>query len=267
MAKFIVIGRGYVGSSIERFLSRRYDVESWDILDETPAPYARSKEFDAVFLCLPTPQSETGEADITAIEKTLGSMQADLFVLKSTVPPGTVDALSEKYGARIVFWPEYIGESKYANPYFPTEIADEPFAIIGGEATLRSRLIDILIPVMGPTVRYHQCSALEAELAKYAENTFFATKVTFCYEFAHICGAFGADWHAVREAWLCDPRINPMHTAVFRDDPGFGGKCLPKDLAAILHSSETAGYFPVQLRATQAANAIIRGEAPGEAQP
>jgi UDP-glucose 6-dehydrogenase len=56
-----------------------------------------------------------------------------------------------------------------------------------------------------------------------------------------------ADWHTVREGWLLDPRVSPAHTAAFATAPGFGGKCLPKDLAAIIRAATSAGYHPALL--------------------
>ena len=63
---------------------------------------------------------------------------------------------------------------------------------------------------------------------------YLATKVSFVNEFRRICEILGADWHTVREGWLLDPRVEPAHRAAFASTPGFGGRCLPKDLSAII---------------------------------
>lgn len=83
-------------------------------------------------------------------------------------------------------------------------------------------------------------------MAKYMENSFYAMKITFAYEMACICKAAGLDYNEVRELWLLDPRINPMHTAVFaQNDNPFGGKCLPKDITALASwAEEVLGYSP-----------------------
>jgi UDP-glucose 6-dehydrogenase len=99
------------------------------------------------------------------------------------------------------------------------------------------------MPVVGPTKTYRQTTSTEAEMAKYMENIFYAMKITFCYEMNEICRAINVDYNEVRELWLLDPRINPMHTAVFKDnDYPFSGKCLPKDTAALVELSKNAGY-------------------------
>jgi UDP-glucose 6-dehydrogenase len=104
-------------------------------------------------------------------------------------------------------------------------------------------MIDFFMPVCGPTKQYRVTDARTAETVKYMENTFFATKIAFCYEIAEICRTLGVDYNQARELWLLDPRINPMHTAVFNDnDRPFSGKCLPKDLSALVTRAEEAGY-------------------------
>ena len=64
----------------------------------------------------------------------------------------------------------------------------------------------------------------------------------------------GIDWNAAREAWLLDPRIHPMHTAVFRDSRGFGGKCLPKDLNAMISFAKDYGVDPILLESVWKSN-------------
>ena len=72
--------------------------------------------------------------------------------------------------------------------------------------------------------------------------------------------AFGADWHKVREGWLLDERVGRGHTAVFAENRGFSGKCLPKDISAIVKSSEKAGYDASVLKAVIEYNDRLRGE-------
>jgi len=162
----------------------------------------------------------------------------------------------------IVFSPEYVGESKYYNSYFPDKMIETPFFILGGEKKDTSKVIDILLPILGPDKKYLQMTSLEAELVKYVENTFFATKITYCQEIFDLCEKVGADWNTVREGWLADPRINPMHTAVFREDRGFGGKCLPKDTNALAEYMRKNGIEPTILDAVLKKNKEIRGDRP-----
>ena len=97
--------------------------------------------------------------------------------------------------------------------------------------------------------------ALEAEFVKYFENMWGATKVIFANTLRDICEKAGANWHLVREGWIDDPRVEPMHTAVFKDKRGFSGKCFPKDTTALIaYSKEVLGYDPLVLEAVIKAN-------------
>lgn len=253
-----VVGLGTVGRAVRELFTRPgIEVVAWDASDPEPYPAAAFAACDFAVVCVDTP-FVNGHADLSRVEEALRRLPAKFIVIKSTVPPGTTTRLAGELGKDVCYWPEYISESKYHNPYFPQRVSEVPFVVLGGEPLARAQLIDWLMPVLGPTKTYFQCSATEAELIKYAENTFFATKITFANEFRRLSETFGADWHTVREGWLLDPRVGRMHTAALADDPGFGGKCLPKDLATIVAAARDAQYRCVLLEAVQAANELFR---------
>jgi UDPglucose 6-dehydrogenase len=157
--------------------------------------------------------------------------------------------------------PEYVGESTYNNPLYGS-IRETPFLIVGGPVEERRSIFEILEGISGPYCIYYGCTALEAELIKYMENSFLATKVAFTNEFYEIVHRFGADWHTVREGWLLDERVGRAFSAVFASQRGFGGRCLPKDLRAIVTASRDAGYNPSLLVEVLGSNARHRGEDP-----
>jgi UDP-glucose 6-dehydrogenase len=101
-----------------------------------------------------------------------------------------------------------------------------------------------------------------AELTKYMENAFLALKVTFCNEFYDIAEAQGVDYNELRELWLLDPRIGRSHTFVLPFGRGFGGRCLPKDLNAIIHAARGAGVEAGLLEAVRDVNDAIRARNP-----
>lgn len=247
-SQIAIIGYGVVGRAMDEFFGKRYKTIGYD-----PALLAWTKDDIAdcpvAVICVPTPTADTMRCDTSIVEEVVGWCQADLIIIKSTVEPGTTDRLKEKTGKRIVFSPEYLGESTYCSPY-NWSVAECPFYIFGGDPKDTSEAVDLFIPVAGPVKQYVQTTAKAAEMAKYMENTFFATKLTFVYEMAMICKAAGLDYNVVRDLWLLDPRINPMHTAVFKNNKQpFAGKCLPKDLAALVSYAEQAlGYEPALLR-------------------
>lgn len=259
MKRVGIIGRGYVGSGMQAMFAKHFDVSVYDIVHQ-PNP-AMVKGVDLAVVCVPTPQSADGSADTSTVEEVVGWCDADLILIKSTIPPGTTDALIEKTGKSVHFSPEYMGEGKNFLP--PWKYPDQrnpqmhDFVIIGGPRA--SEVADFFLPIMSPSTRYALCEAREAELAKYMENCYFATKVVFCNEFARIANAFDVDYKKLRELWLLDPRMEPDHTLVFPDKPGFGGKCLPKDLAAIISAAEAEGCDAPFLSAVERVNALQRG--------
>lgn len=240
-----IIGGGYVGTAMKKFFEKHYYVL---VYDKNPERGGASK--DDINSCslgvisVPTPRGEDGSCDISAVEEVMGWLETPLILLKSTVEVGTTKALKAKHGKRLVFSPEYCGESSYWSPYsFDRDIKETPFFIFGGDKQDTSKMVDLFLPVTGPVKRYIQTDSDSAEMAKYMENSFYALKIAFCYEAAEICRAYGADWNTVRELWLADPRINPMHTAVFAEnDRPFGGKCLVKDISAFASLAKKAGY-------------------------
>lgn len=234
-----IIGAGYVGTGMRQIFPDAVLIDppkglgSWD----------DTAGCELAIVCVPTPMREDGSCDTSIVQDVISRIhrRSDLLMLiKSTVTPGTTENLVRWYGARVCFSPEYMGESRYWTPPEypdPRSPIGHRFMIIGGRPDWCSAIADLFLPVLGPATRFRFMSSTEAELVKYAENAFFAMKVTFANELRRICERVGANYHTVREGWLDDPRVGPMHTAAFRDKPGFDGKCLPKDTNAL------AAYF------------------------
>jgi len=266
--KIAIIGYGVVGKAMVNMTKDHYDIRVKDVDKyycylkeemETEGLYEVAigkdqvqvweaiNECDLAIICVPTNMNEDGSCDTSIVEDVISKLETPVILIKSTIEPGTTDRLKEKYGKRICFSPEYAGESSYYTPpeyQSPTDMKQHPYVIIGGEREDRKYIIDLLTPVLGPTKKYFQCTAKEAEVIKYAENTFFATKITYTNELKKICDALDVDFYSVREGWLLDPRICPMHTMVFDDKPGWSGKCFPKDTCAFIKSSIEGGYRP-----------------------
>jgi UDPglucose 6-dehydrogenase len=95
--------------------------------------------------------------------------------------------------------------------------------------------------------------AASAELIKYASNAYLATKVSFINEVANLCEAVSADVREVALGIGYDPRIG---FEFLHPGPGFGGSCLPKDVAALIHTSGQAGYDFHLLTAVAEVNAL-----------
>jgi nucleotide sugar dehydrogenase len=258
MKKVGIVGYGYVGRAMHRFFGSHYDVLVNDINvrdeDKGLANFVGPDEIngcDLSLICVPTPSKEDGGCDVSMVDEVVSWIDTPLVILKSTVEIGTTDRLSLETSKPIVFSPEYCGESRYWSPYlWDRDVKEMPFFIFGGKGEHTSMAVDFYAMVAGPVKKYVQTTASAAEMAKYMENSFYATKILFCYEMAEICVKAGIDYNSVRELWLMDPRINPMHTAVFSaNDMPFSGKCLPKDIEALRrYSVDKLGYDPEFLK-------------------
>ena len=256
-----IVGYGYVGQAMFRFFRGHYPTIAHDPHRSEPECSATMTEInrcDVAVVCVPTPQAPDGHCDTSVVEATVAQLKTPLILIKSTVAVGTCDRLARATPhAFLVYSPEYAGESSYWTPYgFHTRIEETPWFTFAGPSLATSRMVDLFLPITGPCKRYLQTPNYRAaELAKYAENTFYAAKIAFAYELAEICRVCDADYNEVRELWLADPRINPMHTAVFSGNTRpFGGKCLPKDLAGLISAARDLGYEPSLLAEVEASN-------------
>jgi len=254
MYKIGIVGYGYVGKGMHLGFGD-WVTAIYDPYSEKPENVTTEKNsfknLDLVIVCVPTNSAEDGvTGDFSIVEesvKWLAELNQRLLVLvKSAVVPSEIDRIKKKYIARVVISPEYLGEGNYFVPFWkypdPKEIKYHDFQIFGGDKKDTSACVDIFIRKFGSHVHYYQSDLKTAALCKYMENSWGAMKVTFCNEWFDIAKAHGVDYNDLRELWLADSRVGKMHTAVFPDSRGFGGKCYPKDVRAIVKDTENKGY-------------------------
>jgi UDPglucose 6-dehydrogenase len=256
-----VVGLGFVGNGMRKLFGQAHQVVGFD-----PAVASTAKDdldgAEVTFICVPTPMAQDGAADISIVEEVVKWVKSPVIVIKSTVPPGTTDMLMSRYRKNLHFSPEYMGEGKqFVAPWKypdPRDARSHPFVIVGGDDA--SLVLDLYSTVMSNDAAYLATSNKAAELAKYMENSFLAMKVAFCYEFAAICNAYDVDFKTVRELWLHDQRMGRSHTMVLPKQNGFNGKCLPKDISAIVEGSTDNGFDPELLRAVRDINIARMGD-------
>jgi UDPglucose 6-dehydrogenase len=252
--KLGIVGYGVVGRSMHALFGG--DAVTFDV----DSPQQRRREInacEAVFLCVPTPVGPEGTCDTSAVEECIDWITGPQIVIRSTVAPGTTERLRNQTGKPVIFQPEYIGET-VAHPL--ADIATHPFLILGGPLEECSAVADVYKRYYHSDLRFYFTDSRTAELAKYMENAFYAVKVTFCNEFCDIAEAHGVDYNELREIWLADPRISRDHTFVYPDSRGFSGKCLPKDVSAIISSSRRHGQIARLLEAVMDINEHYRAD-------
>lgn len=197
---------------------------------------------DMVFLCLPTPESEDGSADLSfvyaVVDELANKVSEDtLFVVKSTVPPGTATAIRKRLAdlgspARNVSHPEFLREGKAVEDFMePDRIVIGVYDPMDAERVASLyRNLETEVVVTDPT---------SAEMIKYANNAYLAARLTFANALANVCEAVGADVIDVIHGIGLDHRIGPHF---LQPGPGYGGSCFPKDTAALINVAESAGY-------------------------
>ena len=193
-----------------------------------------------VFLCVPTPQSADGSADLSYVEaaaKEIGdSLQSGAIVVnKSTVPVGSADMVERVIGRSdigVVSNPEFLREG--------TAVVDSlnPDRIVVGanDARAAAKVGELFSSTRAPLI---VTDATTSETIKYASNAFLATKLSFVNALAGLCEEVGADARDVLLGLGYDKRIG---FEFLRPGPGWGGSCLPKDTRALLHIAGEAGY-------------------------
>ncbi|MFB6211027.1 MAG: UDP-glucose 6-dehydrogenase AglM [Halobacteriales archaeon] len=219
-------------------------------------------ETDVTFLALTTPANPDGSIDTSIIETAASSLGETLaeknshhtVIVKSTVVPGTTEdvlapIIAETSGKTIDTDIDIA-----MNPEFQREgsaVADflEPDKVVFGTHTDRAteRLHDVFRPLFDQhDTAVVETGIREAEMIKYANNAFLATKVSLINELGNICKEYDIDAYEVAEAVGLDDRIGAKF---LRSGLGWGGSCFPKDLKAIIAAARSVGYDPTLLEA------------------
>jgi UDPglucose 6-dehydrogenase len=240
-----ICGYGIVGQGLGRFLGRRSSIrltihDKFDRRFANPEGYACFSKCDFVFVAVPTPTSSDGmSCDLESVHEVVSHIDVPMCI-KSTIPPGTTVALVNRYKKSIAFSPEYMGEGP-RHPWPETDSCG--FVIVGGSKEV-CRLVSTTMSAINPNLSVRITDAISAEMCKYMENCFLATKVIFMNQFHELCSAADLDFETVRDLFLLDSRIGTSHTFV-TDDRGFGGKCLPKDVRALIGWARPYGGAPL----------------------
>ncbi len=189
-----------------------------------------------VLLCIGTPPRNDGQPDLSQLaaagRQLVQASRTDLvFVIKSTVPPGSAEALEmvfqdladNRIKVSVASNPEFLRESRAVEDFFNPDRV-----VLGSDDPQLFNLLDRIYPKNWTTIRTDRRSA---ELVKYASNTFLAIKISFANELAELAERVGANAPTVIEGVGHDPRIG---NTFMQPGPGYGGSCLPKDIAGFI---------------------------------
>ena len=254
-----IIGNGFVGEAQAFAFSSIADVYIFDI---NPLKSVNLLEdihnCDYVFICVPTPMLKDGSQDISYVEDVFKSTTSKpIYILKSTVIPGTTENLNKKYpNLKIVFSPEFLTERTAK-----LDMLTQARIIIGGNNQHTSEVKKLFLKRF-KNKHIIETDSKTAELVKYMNNTFFATKVSIMNEFKLLCDRIGANWDDALNGFASDGRVGDSHLNVPGHDGklGYGGTCFPKDVKALLSYSKSLGVNLNTIKGGWLTNLEVRSE-------
>ena len=270
MKKIGIVGRGFVGSAVEFGFSAQTGCDAQvKIYDKDPLKSIHTLEetvnkSDFIFLSVPTPSNPNGSMHLGILESVLQDIQLvnsrkdNIILIRSTITPGTTTKLCKKFTKlNIVFNPEFLTERSAKFDFI-----NQSRFILGGRKRNTARVAELYKWRFGDSVPCIETNFETAEMIKYMNNCFFATKVSFMNEMYQIADKSGVDWDLAVEGFVRDGRIGYSHLAVPGPDGklGFGGSCFPKDIQAIINYGNELGLNMNTLKGAWNTNLEVRPE-------
>jgi len=265
-----IIGKGFVGTAVAHGFSHQTgygaDIKIYDIdpektqnsLEET----VNSSEF--IFLSVPTPADKNGFNDLSIVKKALSDINEvsthpdNIILVRSTVVPGTTRTLQSEFPKlRIIFNPEFLTERSACFDFI-----NQTRVVLGGEKKYTNRVKYLYKNRFGDFLPVVETNFETAEMIKYMNNLFFATKVSFLNEMKLLGDKVGVDWSDAVEGFILDGRIGHSHLAVPGPDGkfGFGGSCFPKDIQALINFGKENNVDMNVLKGAWETNLVVRPE-------
>ena len=228
-----IIGFGFVGNAVYSSYKDKVDCIIKDEQKGYQCSYSELKQCDAIFVCVPSPETADGDCDSSILQSVIENLSdySGVIISKVTAPPDVYSGLS---ASNLFYVPEFLTARNSVQDYLSTKTL-----IIGG--TSKHEFAEHIIR-LGLTniehVRY--VTNEEASIIKYTANTFLSVKVVFMNEIKHLCDKIGVDYNSVKQTLSLDPRIGSTHLEVPGHDGlfGYGGACFPKDMSAFLKFSD-----------------------------
>ncbi len=242
-----IIGYGYVGQAVANGFNKASEgkdtIRYYDKYKDSLSLEEVVKKSEFIFVCLPTPmKADESGIDLTIINGSIAEITKytnnsdKIIVIKSTVIPGTTNRLEKEHPkSQFAFNPEFLTEANFLEDFLNADRT-----VIGANNDLVSRSVTVIYRQRFPKTIIYQTDPTTAELVKYFANAYLALKVTFANFFYDYCQKIGIKYEEVKKMAAKDPRIVDKHLEV-TTQRGFGGKCFPKDLVAIMGEFKKAG--------------------------
>ena len=261
--KLAIVGHGFVGKATDKAFNKNVEKFLVDPIYETKISDLKNFKPEIIFICVPTPMGVDGSQDCSIINEVIYQLNDfcndSIKVIKSTVLPSSLEIL-KKSNSQIIYNPEFLRE-KHADMDF----INSEMIIFGGDKKCSQRVSEIYQKHSScKTNNYIFTDLVTASLAKYAINTFLASKVIFFNELFSVFNKFELDdsWEDLINIISLDKRIGKSHMNVPGHDgkKGFGGACFPKDCNAFIKSAKEQGIELTSLKTTVKTNNKIRSE-------
>ncbi len=203
---------------------------------------------DILFVCVP---------ETKVLDTLLSVPHGAITVIRSTVPPGTTDGLSERFGHPLVHMPEFLREATALR-----DVLNPRFILIGSHNQEDSRyLARVFAPLLVPII---MVAPSTSEMVKLVLNAYLHTLVSFWNEVHLLSNSAGLNSYVIGKLCRQDPRVS-SYGATVHGQP-VGGRCLPKDLVQLIAFAEGKGYVPELLGAVQKMNDRIIDAGPLQTQ-
>src|SRR5262249_9141497 len=213
-----------------------------------------------VFIAVGTPQGEDGAADLQHVIAVAGDIgramnKYTVVVDKSTVPVGTAKRVREAIAKETTQPFAVVSNPEFLKQGAAVEDSMKPDRVVIGVDKGDEKAGEVMQELYAAFTRTGApimvMDTASAELCKYAANAILATRISFMNEIANVCELMGADVDHVRRAIGADRRIG---TSFLFPGVGYGGSCFPKDVKALLKSSQDRGYEFRILHAVECVN-------------
>ena len=238
--KLGIIGYGFVGQAVAGGFNQasagKDQIKYYDKFKDSAPLEEVIRDSEFIFVCLPTPmkKNESG-IDLSIIDEAMPEITkltnntGKIIVIKSTVTPGTTTGYEKLYpNSQFCFNPEFLTEANFLADFMNAERT-----IVGATNDLVSRRVAVIYRQRFSKTTIFQTDPTTGEAVKYFANAYLSLKVTFANFFYDYCQKIGIKYEEVKKMAAFDHRIGDYHLEV-TTLRGFGGKCFPKDLVALM---------------------------------